>query len=378
MKKPPSKSIRGIVKVEADKGKLRLAFPSQLSQSVWGKKQKYIYLGVSDTEQNRALAQAKADAIQADITFERFDPTLVRYNLGSKKFLSPKIEPATCGSIRELWDKYVNYKSAGVKAKTLEEYRAIASLLTKVDISSSLSIREGLLEVTTNHRAKKALLHLSAAHKWGMQHKLVDHNPFEGMYLELPKYLWESDPLPNPFNQDQKQAVLEGFRESRRYSYYYSFVSFLFLTGCRPSEAVGLRWSAIALDFSEIIFNGAIVLVEGKQVRTDSSKNNRKYRHFPVNHELKDLLTSLPRGKNLVFPAPRGGAINYNNFTQRAWATVVEPIKTDTTPYCCRDTFISEQVGKGIPAAIVAKWVDNSIRTIEKHYLGNTQKISPL
>jgi integrase len=40
----------------------------------------------------------------------------------------------------------------------------------------------------------------------------------------------------------------------------------------------------------------------------------------------------------------------------------------NTTPYSCRDTFITEQIAKGTPVAIVARWVDNSPEIIDKRY----------
>jgi hypothetical protein len=35
------------------------------------------------------------------------------------------------------------------------------------------------------------------------------------------------------------------------YSYYAPFVEFLFLTGCRPSEAIGLQWKHVISDYSK-------------------------------------------------------------------------------------------------------------------------------
>jgi integrase len=161
-------------------------------------------------------------------------------------------------------------------------------------------------------------------------------------------------------------------------------VQFWLLTGCRPSEAVGLRWRDIAPDFSHIVFNGSIQHPSGKETRVDGSKNNKR-RKFPCNQELVRLLKgikpqNLTDKDRLVFPSPiKGGAINYNNFTKQVWHKLVDPIteKTrqheqdckTTTPYSCRDTFISEQVGKGVPSAVVAKWCDTSERVINSVYL---------
>jgi integrase len=104
------------------------------------------------------------------------------------------------------------------------------------------------------------------------------------------------------------------------------------------------------------------------------SKNNR-IRSFPINAELRDLLEACQRSTgetfDLVFPSKDDPSIpiNYQNFSKGAWGRVVDPIvDRNTTPYSCRDTFITEQIAKGIPVTIVARWVDNSPDIINKHY----------
>jgi integrase len=80
-------------------------------------------------------------------------------------------------------------------------------------------------------------------------------------------------------------------------------------------------------------------------------------------------LDSSRRPKYLVFPSPKDGKpINYNNFCKRIWNKVVAPIKPNTTPYNCRDTFITYQLMKGVPSAVIAKWCDTSIAMIDKNY----------
>ncbi|NEQ37051.1 MAG: hypothetical protein F6K40_12505 [Okeania sp. SIO3I5] len=46
---------------------------------------------------------------------------------------------------------------------------------------------------------------------------------------------------------------------------------------------------------------------------------------------------------------------------------VSEPVK-ESTPYSCRDTFITEQLSNGISPTIIAKWCDTSVKMIETHY----------
>lgn len=126
------------------------------------------------------------------------------------------------------------------------------------------------------------------------------------------------------------------------YDYYAPFVEFLFLTGCRPSEAIGLRWEDISENCDFIHFRCAITTSgTGKQTRVEGSKNN-KTRRFPCSERLRELLLARrpekPSHGDLVFPSPEGKAILYDNFCRRAWDKVVSPIKLDTTPYSCRDT----------------------------------------
>jgi hypothetical protein len=59
------------VGLEAFQGRLRLRLPRQL----FGGKQKYLTLGLPDTDVNRNMAEAKAMLIESDIALERFDYT---------------------------------------------------------------------------------------------------------------------------------------------------------------------------------------------------------------------------------------------------------------------------------------------------------------
>jgi hypothetical protein len=84
--------------------------------------------------------------------------------------------------------------------------------------------------------------------------------------------------------------------------------------------------------------------------------------------------------KDLVFLSVTGKSINYHNFSKDVWKKVVNPIKLDTTPYCCRDTFITDQIIKGVNPVLIGKWVDTSTDMIEKHYFDSLtfSSVTPL
>ncbi|MEG4446266.1 tyrosine-type recombinase/integrase [Microcoleus sp. AT9_B5] len=390
----------GSVVVQNFRGRLRLRLPRFL----YGGEQKYLSLGMPDTSENRQLAEAKAQLIESDIKFERFDPTLKKYKTQTHLTVVETIKPKPELTLTKLFAKYLEFKKPALKATTFNYL--VTGIQSYVDRcpyqplseDCALQVRAWLLEDTTNSMTKRILTHLNAAVKWGIKFKIVKGltvSPFEGLAAELPKHNWESDPEPNAFTAQEKELVLEAFKNHRgtwngrgetgqKFCFYYPMVQFWLLTGCRPSEAVGLRWCDITPDFSHIVFNGSIQHPSGKETRVDGSKNNKR-RKFPCNQELIQLLKSIkPQNltdkDRLVFPSPvKGKAINYNNFTKQVWHKLVDPItkKTrqheqdckTTTPYSCRDTFISEQVGKGVPSAVVAKWCDTSERVINAVYL---------
>jgi integrase len=126
------------------------------------------------------------------------------------------------------------------------------------------------------------------------------------------------------------------------YRHYAPIVEFWFFTGCRPSEAISLTWGNVSDDCSVVIFNGSIQTLRGVQVRSELSKNN-KVRSLAVSLRVQELLKSRrpldADPLSLVFPSLKGKAINYPNFLTKVWGKIVDPIKPNTTPYNCRDTF---------------------------------------
>lgn len=55
----------------------------------------------------------------------------------------------------------------------------------------------------------------------------------------------EPKPLPKPFSKEEVRAIINWFDEHQYYSHYADYVTFLFLTGVRTSEAIGLQWKHI-------------------------------------------------------------------------------------------------------------------------------------
>jgi integrase len=359
---------KGEASIVVRSGRLRLRIPAAVCQN--GKQQE-IALNMADTLAGRTVAAQILANVQLDIYHGELDPTLDKYK---------RKEITKQHTVYDLWCQYVAYKQPTIKQTTLHYYEEIIGDKLRdcpQSIVKGLEVRNWLLKHTSPFYAARILRHLCSAVEWGIRHQEIDlaKNPYRYMSQEIaPK---SQPPGADAFTIEEKEAVLNAFLTSHHYDHYYPFIYFLFLTGCRPSEAIGLRWGDLHDDgdgYLSINFSGAIVQIKSKPIRMEKSKTNR-IRKFPVNTELQDLLEAVWKDgykpDRLIFPSRESGdkPINYINFCHRGWNRIVDPILgRHATPYSCRDTFITEQIAANIPVSVIASWVDNSPHMISTRY----------
>jgi integrase len=210
-------------------------------------------------------------------------------------------------------------------------------------------------------------MQINACCTWALDYGLIEYNPFEKLKIKARK------PTANiqPFTEEERERIVKAFRETE--SFYAPLIEFLFLTGCRPSEAIALRWRHIDADLTRITFCEARVYGITKSTKTNKS------RIFPINLKLRSLLTAIKprrtRGDDLVFPSKNGLVIDEHNLVRRQWNCTLEELGITRRPlYNCRHTFISFCLSRGIQVQQVAAWVGNSPKTIWEHYAGITTR----
>lgn len=393
------------VGIENKEGKLRLRLPRTVAQN----SSRYISTGLTDTPDNRKKAQVVAWAIEEDIKTGQLDPTLERY----KQQFRPKITVAKVQQLDllELWLKYAEYKRPQLAETTyrkdyvLKFANHIRRLPTR-DTKEAVVIRDYLLQTLRPNAAKRMLTNLSACCSWAEDSGLLNSNPFAGMAgkIRQPTSNATSNASIDPFTTAERDAILEAFRQHK--PHYYAFVYFLFFTGCRTGEAIGLQWKHITPDCTQITF------AESYDSQLDIRKTTKTgvIRKFPCNQQLRELLLSMkqantskqscfaqtgedlcirsanPSPESLVFTSPNGKSINNTRFTNQVWrgcrsgqkvytgilTTLVNEGKV--ARYRClyntRHTFISLCVEAGVPIPQLARWVGNSPEIIMRHYAG--------
>ncbi len=348
-----SKQPAGSIQVEVLKGRLRLRFR-------YSGKRHVIALGLSDTPTNRTIAEKRAREIELQILLGTFNPEPVR-----QKTTKPvKFE----GDLLGLWQSYTKHRASQIAETTLRlNYRRIELFLTKCSDRSPQGV-VAALKLLSPYNQNRTLTQLRACCNWAIAEGYLSDNPFRELLVAARRTKSENIA---PFTQAEEEAILEAFRGQ----HYFHLVNFLFLTGCRTSEAIGLTWGDVADDYSSIVFRSAVVNASGKKIRKETK--TRKSRTIGTNNKLRELLESLRYGEyqEPVFPNQSGGLVSARHFNQ-VWKRVIMPlagsgkIKKYRPQYQTRHTRITRWLTQGVPVHEVARWVGNSPNIIYTHYAG--------
>lgn len=349
------KAPKGTVVIQVFKERLRLWW------SYLGKRY-YLYIGLPDSKTNRIAAEQRARQIEGDIATNNFDSTLRKYKPQSRigfEFL-------------DLWKKFVAHKRKSVTARTITT--TFDPVLVKVKEYGSIKTRSDaeqfaiwLQTQVSASWAKRMITMLNACFKWGIEQSLTTENPFEGLTRNIkvpPKQ------ASKPFTSEEMGAIVLGFRSDRYYSHYADYVEFLFGTGCRTGEAIGLRWKHLSDDCS-IVWIGESL---SRGVRK-STKTNRA-RTVALTPKLQAMLLARrpanPDPDGLVFTSPQGGAIDDHNFRNRAWKTVLTRLEIDyRKPYTTRSTLISHALDLGMNPVMIAQLTGHDVQVLYQNYAGN-------
>lgn len=336
---------------------------------------RYVFTPIKGARYSNQLGLKKvemiADQIMLDIELGVFDSTLSRY-----QSLPPIQEfPKNPVDLRELWIKYVNFKRSSLAESTLDIdlKRRVGNILDEMP-EDPIQIRDWLIAHKSPLQTKKILTQLNACFNWAVDSGIVDNNPFAGMArkIRIPRKTDEDDI--NPFTVEERDKIIQAFKTSINYSHYCYLVSFLFYTGCRPSEAIALTWDDIREN--TIIFNKVLV-----NQKIKNRLKTQKKRIIKINLQVHQLLeeiqdeqtkSQLSNPHKLVFPSKNGIFIDWHNFRNRAWKQILSTLLEIEyrNPYQTRHTFITLAIRKGVGYADIAKHCGNSPRIILERYAG--------
>jgi integrase len=174
-----------------------------------------------------------------------------------------------------------------------------------------------------------------------------------------------------PFTPEERNAIVAAARRRVSvvgHSRWYVYTAFLAYTGCRPSEAMALRWANIDVEERWIRF-----VASSSKGRRGTGKNRKAWREVPMAAKLAGILGFLPRrgDDELVFTKPNGGPMDERYFIKKVWPAILKEAGPDVrrmTPHCLRHTFASVAAKNGTSRDDAAELIGNSPATMEKFY----------
>jgi integrase len=186
-----------------------------------------------------------------------------------------------------------------------------------------------------------------------------------------------------PFSEAEISAILEAIRKDSfcssgaryKHSHYFPFLYFIFKTGVRNAEAVGLRVGSLNFIKNIIVIKETLARsVRGThaEARVRKETKNGKVRLLPLTIDLKGILGPLVVGKqedDLVFQSYSGLAIDDRMFQKRVFAPVLKELNIPhRVLYACRHTFGSRCIDSGITPVMTAFLMGNNPETALRNY----------
>ena len=339
----------------ADKGWLRIQFKRRISQELWHKDKKILYLGLSDTSENRDVATAILIKIKNDIRAERLQPLNDYLPIAKTKqknggfFSNENLDIKI--TLLELYERYCEYIKPSLKDATYyDDYRGTFLNFLKrcnQNLNQQAEIVDKLYNIAGSHAFKRLCCLLFKLINWGKNRELIPEdakNKFKVLMEERKVYLakrkpgklitaikdYQASDSYKGFSAPETEIVITSFFEranskyrvnrelvnarhkaSRWLAYYY--VCFCFATGCRTEEASGLRWQDLDIDSNLINFKSAWSASQNKLVSLKTEhigQEGTKSRKFPCDRNLQQLINVLKekyyRGNKdgLVFTIP--------------------------------------------------------------------------
>jgi integrase len=364
-----SKASAGVPQIKVSNGRLQIVF-------TYGGVRRYISAKNPDSKQNRIHCKMVAGIIENDQRAGYFDESLAKYKAFFSGVTAEKVAPDGDLTVREIWDSYVNFKRSQVSQSTIaKDFERISQHIGRFpagELGDAVKIRDYLIRSVTPNTAKRVLTHLGAACNWAVKSNIVPSNPFLGMAADIrtPKKNGTADI--NPFSGEERDRIIQKLRDSR--NPYAPLVEFMFRTGSRPSEAIGLQWKHISTDFKSIQFCQSITVSEDGLALKEGLKTQEE-RTFPCGAKLAAFLQSIaPKKKSpeqFIFQVKEGKFIDFNNFANKTWKTTLKTLEIEQrNPYQMRHSFITFCLEQGMDAKDVARLVGNSPEIIYRHYAG--------
>jgi integrase len=359
------KNSKGTVSIVNADGRIRLRWRYQCKR--------YSINIAYYNKENLTKAKQIAYFIERDLLSGSFDYTLIKYK-----------NPSTISvedSLVNLYEKWLTtYKNKNCSRD--KHYHSVRNMLIRWGNIQPIQIVDKLNHENLGaHTYNRRLRMLSEFVDFLVLTGMVQSNLLKAVHQR--KAVKPASTSRKPFTEDEIKRILQAFREDTfsphilkyRHSHYYPFVYFIFKTGVRNAEAVGLRVESINPGTKHIVIKEVLArTVKGTNAaaRIRKETKNGKQRLLPLTEDLEEILLPLVLGRktdDLVFTSPAGKAIDDRMFQRRVFSKVLKGLNIEHRHlYACRHTFNSRCIEAGMTPVMAAFLMGNNPETALRNY----------
>ena len=273
------------------------------------------------------------------------------------------VDPSTIQSLRERLGAYEDDQEDEKKrARRQRPYRTAMQAFGELTLAElelmSVEIAEWqtTLPAGYRHALMRALRQvLNAAIRW----RLIRENPAK---------LAGKNPRPQRTEVAFFESLADVDKAARELGRYGAIAIFGVETGLRPEEWIALERRDI--DREAALVKVTRVVVDGRV--KEYGKTTRSRRSVPLTERALAAIDSLPPRIDtpLLFPAPKGGYIDLDNFRRREWRPAIEAAGLDLElhPYSMRHTFAAYALDARAELYELARVMGTSTKVIDDTY----------
>lgn len=328
-------------------------------------------------KQNLAATKKIVLQIELDIVNSEFDETLAKY---TNKEKTTKVEgPSSLVEEFELWVSLYKQRDCNENSDYFQMRNTLRSW-------GEIGSQNMLLKLNkANYSAKtfnERLSMLNGFARWMVKMGKWKMNPFEEVSRRKVKRV--EHPERKPFTEEEIKRILHAIKNDTycppsstcKHSLYYPFIYFLFKTGVRNGEAVGLRVGSLDFEkkritIKEVLARSVRGTHAGARVRKETK--NGKVRFLPMTEDLEVILKPLTEHKgedDLVFTSFNGLPVDDRMFQRRVFRKVLEGLNIpQRVLYACRHTFGSRCIDQGMTPVMTAFLMGNNPETALRNYI---------
>lgn len=307
--------------------------------------------------------------------------------------MAKKVDPGTLGSFMDTW-----YNQLDLKASTKAGYRRMKENFWKPklgdkplhaikhsDITTALKDGNWASGKTRNNYVSM----LSSVFSLAIADGMIDKNPCENIEAAS----WQKKKV-DPFSLEEANLILDHMKD-KYHEQVLNFYEFLFFTGLRTGEAIGLEWTEVDLRQNTVTVKQAFVTDELTDTKTSKERMvNLNSRALAALKRQKAWTYLLDTGR--VFHDPGTGKpwAYEQNARKRYWKPTLKALGIRyRRPYNTRHTYatiglmaganpayMADQLGHGLNVFFkdYAKWINKNRDDAELQKIeGNIGQVNP-